>query len=94
MFSPRPSSQQRVASPRVIEPESQPSRPAQPTPAPKVESKPSPPAIQLDDPQEEAKPRAVADANGEPLPIEEVAPTLATLGVDRSANGCKPSKKK
>jgi len=84
MFSPRPSSQQRVASPRVIEPESQPSRPAQPTPAPKVESKPSPPAIQLDESQEEPKPRAVADANGEPLPIEELAPTLATLGVDLS----------
>ena len=88
MFSPRPSSQ-RVASPRVLEAEPKPAEPpaprAKPTPAAAPEPAPvQAPAIQLEADKVETTPQAKAatDANGQPLPIEELAPTLATLGVD------------
>ena len=88
MFSPRPSSQ-RVASPRVLEAEPKPAEQPVPRtkPSPAAAPEPAPPqapAIQLEADKTDATPQAKAatDANGQPLPIEELAPTLATLGVD------------
>ena len=73
----------------MLEAEPKPAEPpaprAKPTPAAAPEPAPvQAPAIQLEADKVETTPQAKAatDANGQPLPIEELAPTLATLGVD------------